>query len=471
MMVTLTSAELARIIGGQVIAGTGEEACCGVVVDSREALKNSLFVALRGEKRDGVEFANEALRAGAKGAMINWSRKNINLKFKDECFVVAVDDTLKALQFLAHYYRVNNNFAVVAVTGSTGKTTTRDFIRSVLAQRFKVAASPKNFNNEIGLPLSLLNLPEGTEIAVLEMAMRRRGEIAELAGIACPYVGVVTSIGLAHYELLGSQDNIARAKAELIEALPAGGVAILPGEDKYCDYLASFSQADVLKFGFDEANHLIAATGVKLYKLARPRFTLLYGSKEIEVRLKHSGSHYVSNALAAAAVGYVFYLTAEEVKKGLEQAELSSMRGQIENYRGIFLIDDTYNANPDSMASALELLDKLVAERKIACLGDMLELGDISEEQHRLLGKKINSLRVDEVVLVGREVEVTKKELARLGYSGKVNHFFEASEAGSYLGDIVQPGDAVLFKASRLIEMEKALQTLRQNLKEKLKNV
>ncbi len=468
-MISMSSANLAKIIKGDVIKGSGKEFFSGVTIDSREEVKGRLFVALKGEKRQGAEFVEHAISKGASGALVSKKAKDL-VKFKvklyDECFLVNVDDTLIALQNLARYYRKESGVKVVGVTGSTGKTTTKDYIKSVLSQKFNTAAAPGNFNNEIGLPLSLLNFPDSSEVLVLELAMRALGEIEELAAIAEPEVGVVTCIGLAHYERLGSQERIAQAKAELLQSLPSEGFAIIPADDRFSDYLEDSTRAKVFKFGINSSKAFIRAEQIELDSLACPEFTLIYGEKRIRVKLNQSGQHFVLNALAAAAVGFVFGLTEKEVKNGLEQTSLSSMRGEIENYRGIWIINDAYNANPDSMDSALKILNHIQGKRKIACLGDMLELGSISVDQHRLLAKKIYSLSIDLVVLVGEEVKWTKKELEKLGYKNELKEFRSAKEAGLFLASKVLPGDVVLFKASRLIEMEKALQTLKEELKD-----
>ncbi len=469
MMITLNSQALAGIVQGDFLKGSGKEVFFGVSIDSRETLKDSLFVALRGEKLDGTDFVEQAIRNGAKGALVFNERADSikdKVKLEGEFFIIKVEDTLHALQSLARYYRGKARFKVVGITGSTGKTTTKDYVKSVLSQRFRVAASPKNFNNEIGLPLSLLNSSDSAEVMVLELAMRGLGEIAQLADIAQPEVGVVTSVGLAHYERLGSQDKIAQAKAELLQALPPQGFAIIPANNKYADYLEKSTPAKTLKFGFNNFEAPIRAEQIRVDEMARPRFRLVYGDEEIEVSLGQSGKHFVENALAAAAVGYVFGLGLKEVKEGLEKAHLSSMRGEIENFAGVWIINDAYNANPDSMNSALELLIDFKGERKIACLGDMLELGAVSEEQHRLLGQKIYSLPLELVLLVGKEVSWIKEELLRMGYKKEVEVFKSAEDAGLFLASKVKPGDAVLFKASRLIEMEKAIEKLKEKLKD-----
>lgn len=468
-MVTMDSASLAAIIQGDFLKGSGGELFSGVSIDSRKTIQGSVFVALKGEKFNGVDFVEQAIKNGARGALISEKDSKVikdKVKLEGEFFLIKVRDTLHALQVLARHYRLEAGAKVVGVTGSTGKTTTKNYIKSVLSQRFRVAASPKNFNNEIGLPLSLLNSPLSAEVIVLELAMRALGEIAQLAAIAQPEIGVVTSIGLAHYEKLKSQERIAQAKSELLRALPPQGFAIIPADDKYADYLSKSTAARILKFGFNNSGATIRAEEVIVDELARPGFKLVYGDEKVKVKLNQSGKHFVQNALAAAAVGYVFGLSGEEVKEGLEKAKLSLMRGEIENYCGVWLINDAYNANPDSMSSALELLKDFRAKRKIACLGDMLELGTISEEQHRLLARKIYSLPLELLVLVGDDVKWVEEELIKMGYSKELKVFKNSEEAGLFLGSKVVSGDAVLFKASRLIEMEKAIQKLKEKLRD-----
>ncbi|MDH4138561.1 MAG: UDP-N-acetylmuramoyl-tripeptide--D-alanyl-D-alanine ligase, partial [Anaerolineae bacterium] len=370
-----------------------------VVIDSREARPNSLFVALRGEHQDGHDFVADAFARGAVAALIE-------REVDAECQIVdtkgplpevsirlpiclMAEDSLKAFQSLAAFWRARFSPRVVGVTGSVGKTTTKEMIWSVLRKRFRTLKSWGSYNNEIGLPLTLLYLDSSHERVVLEMGMYALGEVAELAAIAHPHVGVVTNVGPTHLERLGTIECIAQAKSELVEALPPaseGGAAILNGDDPMVRAMAEKTEAEVFYYGLDPTCDLWASH-IESRGLEGIRFQLHHKRERLYVKIPLLGRHSVHTALAAAAVGLVEGESWEEIIAGLwdvtEQLRLVAVQG----IKGSTILDDTYNASPTSTIAAFSLLEEL-SGRKIAVLGDMLELGDFEEEGHRKVGRR-----------------------------------------------------------------------------------
>jgi len=369
--------------------------------------------------------------------------------------MIRVSDPLQALQALARGYRSLFDIPVVAVTGSTGKTTTKDLIAGVLGRKMAVIKTVGNYNNELGLPLTLLNLDDRHQAAVLEMAMRGPGQIAELCEISHPQVGVITNIGKTHLELLGSQEAIAEAKGELLTALPTDGCAVLNADDPWQVKLASRVKGEVIYYGIDNKCQ-VRATDIRLRGLEGVDFKLHIPSGEADCFLPLPGAHNVANALAAAAVGYRFSLTADEISAGLASVSLTGMRLEVKRgIRDTKIIDDSYNASPASTTAALELLAAVDGNRRIAVLGDMYELGKETISGHREVGEKAALLSIDCLCTVGelaREIAVGA-ELAGLPKK-RIHIFQEKAEAVAFLKSYLQKGDLVLIKGSRGMRME-----------------
>ena len=363
-------AEVSAATGGSIF-GDADLFFPRVTIDSRRILPGDLFVAIPGERYDGHEFVPAAIAAGARGVLA--ARE---VAVPTGLGLVMVPDTIRALGALARFHRRRFTLPVVAVTGSTGKTSTKEMIAAVGAVRRRVARTAGNWNNEIGLPLTLLELGSDDELLVVEMGMRGPGQIGELAAIAEPVIGVVTNIGLTHLELLGTQEAIAEAKGELVQALPPGGTAVLNGDDPRCLALAARTKARVLRFGLGPDADVRA---IALRHFAEgSRFTLAApGWPETEINLAVPGQHYIVNALAAAAVAVALSCHPEDVGGGLAGFGLERGRGAtIATEQGWTVIDDTYNASPASVGAALAVLGaRPAAGRRIAVLGDMLELG------------------------------------------------------------------------------------------------
>ncbi|MGQ9779761.1 MAG: UDP-N-acetylmuramoyl-tripeptide--D-alanyl-D-alanine ligase [Bacillota bacterium] len=453
-------AEVAEATGGRLVGDPGLY-CFRVSIDSREVKPGDLFFALIGARHDGHEFILQAVAAGAKAFVA--SRP---VEVPAGVGAVFVPDTVAALGALARYHRRRFRLPVVAVTGSTGKTTTKEMLAAIGAVRHRVAKNEGNFNNEIGLPLTLLALSPQDELLVVEMGMRGRGQIAALAAIAEPEVGVVTNIGLTHLELLGSQEAIAEAKGELVAALPAFGTAVLNGDDARCAALAAKTAARVVRFGLGEgaevkASELIEGPEGSSFILHAP------GGMSFPVRLNVPGRHQVQNALAAAAAALAVGLTPEEIQAGLAGFGLSRGRGgSVLAPGGWTVIDDTYNANPASMEAALRVLAaRPTSGRRVAVLGDMLELGPATEEAHREIGRQAAGAGLSLLLTFGEAARGIGLGAMEAGFpSAAVRHYEEKTALLETLRTFLRPGDVVLVKGSRGMRMEEIVAGLLQEL-------
>jgi len=449
--------EAADILKAKVIGGGSFET---VSTDSRKVQENSLFFALKGENFDGHDFVADALAKGAKGAVVsNYNRK---WELKKGQFILLVEDTLAALMDFAGNYRRKFKLPVIAVTGSVGKTTTKDLIYAVLAQKWSVLRSEQNFNNEIGLSMTLLNLKAEHQALVLEMGMRGEGQIRRLCEMALPAIGVLTSITSAHYELLGSMEAIAGAKAELLESLPADGLALINGENEWCLKAAQKSKAPVWFYGI-EGNQTIRALSISSLKDKGLTFKVKLEKKESNFFLPLLGLHNVRNALAAIGLGYYFGLTADEIQAGLEKAQISAMRlAKVKGINDSLLLNDTYNAHPESVKSALDTLAELPAKRHGAVLGDMLELGSLTFMAHQEVGSYAARKGLDYLVAIGEMAPFIAEAARKLNKKMKVKEFKEKEEALLFLQNEIKKGDAVLFKASRRMHLEEIVEALRE---------
>lgn len=452
-MLAMTVNEVCRATGGRLSRGDGESIISSVSTDSRSAKPGDIFIALRGERHDAHNFTGAAISAGAAALILEREAGEIPPALP----VILVADTIKALQDLARYNRSRMNLPVVGVTGSSGKTTTKDMVAAVLGARFNTLKTRGNLNNEIGLPLSLLELGAGHSAAVIEMAMRGPGEIETLCRIALPTAAVITNIGEAHLERLGSVDAIARAKGEILGHVPAGGFALLHGESPFIKREAGRCRGRVFFYGTGEGNEIRAA-GIKPGQGGN-HLEVLVGTGREEQRfplfVPAPGLHNVVNALAAAGVGLALGLTPGEIAGGLAGLQLSALRQEIIESGGITFINDTYNANPDSARAALQALGEISRGRRaVAVLGNMLELGDVTAEKHRNVGlaaSKVASL----VVAVGDLAEGVASGALAGGLSSESVFTCRGNpEAVDRLRCLLRPGDVVLVKGSRVMKME-----------------
>ncbi len=467
----LTLGDLWRALTGREPAhgGVAGAELASVVIDSRLAGPGSLFVALRGEKRDGHEFVRDAFERGAIAALVSRPVEGLSSlaaegEFPAEAQVpvcLVVRDALGALQDLSAYYRRQYPAVrVIGVTGSVGKSSTKEAIAAVLGQRYRVLKSEGNYNNEIGLPLTLLQLEHGHERAVLEMGMYALGEIARLVEISEPSVGVVTNVGPVHLERLGSIEAVAEAKAELARGLPPDGVLVLNGDDARVRAMAAATPArTVISYGLGESCDL-RATDVTSRGLQGVDATFGYRSDAWRVQLPWPGRHNVYVALAAAAVGLAEGLSWEEIDAGLRGLGGLGRLRVVRGPAGATILDDTYNASPASTLADLDLLAELPG-RRVALLGDMLELGSEEEEGHRRVGRRAGEV-VEMLVVVGRRARWIAEEALRVNPALVVEMAEDRGAAATWLRPRLRAGDYVLVKGSRGMALEEAVSLLRE---------
>jgi UDP-N-acetylmuramoyl-tripeptide--D-alanyl-D-alanine ligase len=452
----ITASEVAEYLGSLLHEQRGpmDARFRDVVIDSRQARRGDFFVALRGERTDGQEFAADAVERGARGLLLREAVDGL----PPDVTLFVVPDTLLALQRLAAGRRDRRRTKVVGITGSVGKTTTKEIVAAVLGVKYRVLKSEANYNNEIGLPLTLLKLTNQHQRAVLEMGMYALGEIRTLCEIARPEIGVVTNVGPVHLERLGSMEAIAAAKAELLESLPPHGFAVMNADDPFVRTMADRTRARPLFYGLAEGAG-VRATDVSSRGLDGVSFRLHYEGRSIAVETKLPGRHIVSNALAAAAVGLADGLSLEDVAAGLATADVQvRIRTQV-GRNGATLIDDTYNASPASMLAALDLLAEIPG-RRIAVLGDMAELGVASKEGHLTVGRRAAET-ADVIHAVGVEAALIAQAARDTGHRD-VHHWSTKEEASGALSTGLRADDVVLLKASRAMAFETLVEALKE---------
>lgn len=440
--------EIARLVGGRLATAPAHGALVtGVVIDSRAAGPGDLFAALRGEYVDGHDFVGDAFRRGAAAALVG--RAAADAAGPE----VVVSDPAAAIAALAGHNRDVVDPVVVGITGSAGKTSVKDLLASVVSRKFRTVAAERSFNNELGVPLTLLRAAAETEVVVCEMGSRGAGHIAELCEYARPQVGVVTNIGVTHYEQFGSREAIADAKSELIRALPEGGTAVLNADDPLVSKMRDVSRADVLTFGLNSTAWL-RAESIRVDGLGRPTFRMVCGHEGAWVDLPVSGRHQVVNALGASAAGIGLGLSVEECRAGLETAVASPWRMEVRSARGVVFVNDAYNANPTSVASALETCAGMVSGggRLIAVLGYMAELGDLERAEHEKVGALV-AAHASRLIAVGERASPIATA-ARAAGMGDVRLAADPAGALAELNDLAE-GDVVLVKASRVVGLER----------------
>ena len=431
----------------------------GISIDSRTVKEGELFIAIRGERYDGHDFVPDVMRKGAWGAIVD--RSALEAKYAGISGlknVIPVEDTLFSLQEMALMHRKKFLLPVIAVTGTNGKTTTKEMLAAILLQQGPVLKNEGNLNNHIGVPLTLLKLEARHKAAIIEMGMSGLGEIETLARLAMPSVGVITNIGPAHLQFLGSTDTVAQAKGELLQMMRSDGTAVLNADDRYFTTLRSKYSGRVLSFGIDRQADVQAKDIRQERDLTD--LTLHADGRSVLVRLRTVGRHNVYNALAAAAGALATGLPLETVKFGLEEFRPVAMRSELRVLNGRTVLADYYNANPASVKAALETLASLKGGRRaVAVLGDMLELGETAAEAHRDTGRTASSLGIDLLICVGPLARHIAEGAVAAGMAR--NRVFEVdttSRGAALLREHSRPGDTVLVKGSRGMKMEKVLE-------------
>jgi UDP-N-acetylmuramoyl-tripeptide--D-alanyl-D-alanine ligase len=440
----------------EFLNATGEcelkEIALGYSIDSRTVQPAELFFAVKGERLDGHDFVHQALERGAVSAVV---RKDQLARFPVKTCLLAVDDTLHALQTLATAVRRMWGKPVVGVTGSAGKTTTKEAIAHVLSSRYRVLKSEGNFNNHFGLPLMLLKLEPEHDMAVIEMGMSHAGEISALAKIAQPEIGVVTVVAPVHLEYFDSLASIARAKYELIESLPAGGIAVLNADDEYVSQFGRDFHGKVVMYG-TRSNADIRAEQIQSRGAEGSAFDVVVNGVRERAVLPLVGTHNISNALAAVAVGFERGITLPDAVASLATMRAADKRGQVVQLGNIRVINDCYNSNPKALEAMVDALAAMPAKRRIVVAGEMLELGPAGEKMHQAAGQHIAEKKID--VLIG--VRGLAQPMVEAAKTKGMQAEFVATpeEAGEWLARQSREGDVVLLKASRGVKLEKALE-------------
>ena len=453
-MPTLTLREIAQMTGGRVIAG-GDLTTHSVVIDSREVKPDSVFFAIKGERLDGHQFVPKALET-AVGAVVSEVPENV----PEGKGVVQVGDTTLALQMLARAIRQRFDFLLIAITGSAGKTTTKEMIATLVATEKRTFKSWGNFNNLIGCPLCIDNTPDDAEVVVSEMGMNHAGEIAQIAGLMRPNIGVYTNIAPVHIEFFGTIEKIAEAKRELLENVKSGGTIVINADNEHVMRISEGFDGTRVSYGIDHPAEY-RATAVTERGLLGTRFTVRAEGEDRDFELALPGKHNLANLLAAIATARVAGISWDGIAKGIAEVKPAYHRGVVVPYRGATLYDDSYNSNPYALASALTLLKQAEAKRRIAVIGDMLELGEQELQFHRDSGKAIPS-SVDLVAGVGKRTNALLDGAREAGHEN-LHHFDDAKSAGEFLKHEIREGDLVLIKGSRGVGLDKIVTMLEEN--------
>jgi UDP-N-acetylmuramoyl-tripeptide--D-alanyl-D-alanine ligase len=452
-MPTLTFTQLAEMIGGRVVQG-GETVSSSVIIDSREIKPGAVFFAIKGERLDGHQFVAQALEKGAVGAVVSQVPENVTGA------LIQVDDPNKALQKLASSIRDKYDVTLIGITGSAGKTTTKEMISALIGSERRVHKSWGNFNNQIGAPLCLDNMPDDAQVVVSEMGMNHAGEIAEIAGLMRPHVGVYTNIAPVHIEFFGTIEGIAAAKRELLENVIPGGTIVVNNDNEHVVRISRDFEGKRVTYGVEhEAEY--RATNIRERGLLGTRFTLDAEGETRELELVLPGRHNLDNLLAAIATARAVGVSWAGIERGVKQIQPAYHRGVIVPFNGAQIYDDTYNSNPYALARTLELMTQAdVSGRRIAVIGDMLELGEQELQFHREAGKGIPK-SVDVVIGVGNRSQALLEGAREAGFEeANLRHFTDAQAAGAFLRAFVQPGDLVLIKGSRGVGLDKAVAML-----------
>lgn len=446
--------DILKACNAKLIFGNENIVCEDFSKDTRTIKKDDVYIGIKGEKFDGNLFYIDAFEKGAKVCILQGIEvpNTIQEKYSDRC-VILVDNTIKALQQIASYKRDLYDIPVVAVTGSVGKTSTKDMIASVIGTSYNVLKTQGNLNNHIGLPLTILGLKEHNAL-VVEMGMNNLGEISGLSKIAKPSIAVITNVGTAHIGNLGSRENILKAKLEIIDGLQKNGTLIINNDnDLLHEWGAKENDIEIFTYGIENESN-IKASDIELNE-SGSKFIVNCNNASINENIKVpvSGIHFVYNALSAIAVGKKLNISMENIKKGIADFELTKNRMEVIKKDEITIVNDCYNANYDSMKAAIETISRMEGKRKIAVLGDMLELGEFSAELHNKVGEEVTKNNIDVLITVGEESKNIAKSAKSCGMYPQNIHVFDKNEdAINYINEIIQNGDVILIKASNAMK-------------------
>lgn len=454
MNIQITVKDIINVTKGKLIYGNENEICENFSRNTKEVKQGDIYIGFKGEIYDGGVFYEEAFSNGAKGCIIN-EIEGLKLKEVENKFIIQVEDTVKAIGQIARYKREKYNIPVIAVTGSVGKTSTKDIIASVVSQKYKTLKTQENLNNHIGMPLTILSLKDH-EALVVEMGMNHFGELSYLTNIAKPTIAVITNVGTAHIGNLGSRENILKAKLEILEGLPKDGVVIINNDnDLLHKWQLENKKYNVITYGINN-NSKYVAKEIK-YTTTGSEYQL-NGKESIKVPV--GGEAFVYNSLAAISVGELLNIPIEKIQVGIKNFELTKMRLDVQkSSKGYTIINDCYNANYDSMKSAIEYLNSSKGNRKIAVLGDMLELGEFSQELHKKVGEEVAKNKIDILITVGKEANNIAETAKKNGIN--TTYMFENNQkAITKLKEILEPKDVVLVKASNSMNFKEIVSNI-----------
>ena len=450
-MLELNLQEIVKATKGDLLKEADVKEIKAVSTDTRKIEEGTMFIALKGENFNGNNYVLEAFNKGAKIAIVDEVKCDLN-ELKEDVALIKVQNTGRALMDLAKFYREKLGLKVVGITGSAGKTSTKDLVAAVLSDKYKVFKTKGNFNNEIGLPLMILELDSTYDVAILEMGMRGLGQIKELAEIASPDLGIITNIGISHIEILKTRENILKAKMEIATFFDKNNTLVVCGND---DFLGALPEAEykIVKTGVGE-NFKIGAKNIALEELSS-KFTVYDGEKEEEFSLDMPGEHNISNLMLGIAIAKELGVSFEEMKRGLKNIEATSMRLELIKKDGFSILNDCYNSSPVAVKSAIDVMKNIEGKRRIAVLGTMRELGHKSEEAHEEIGKYAKENGIEKVLCFGDFSENIKE-----GYGEGCTVYENKEELIKDLLNIICDGDIILVKASRSLKFEEITKAL-----------
>ena len=450
-MLELNLQEIVKATKGALLKEADVKEIKAVSTDTRKIEEGTMFIALKGENFNGNNYVLDAFHKGAKIAIVDEVKCDLN-ELKEDVALIKVENTGRALMDLAKFYREKLGLKVVGITGSAGKTSTKDLVAAVLSDKYKVFKTKGNFNNEIGLPLMILELDSTYDVAILEMGMRGLGQIRELAEIASPDLGIITNIGISHIEILKTRENILKAKMEIATFFDKNNTLVVCGND---DFLGALPEAEykIVKTGVGE-NFEIGAKNIALEELSS-KFTVYDGEKEEEFSLDMPGEHNISNLMLGIAIAKELGVSFEEMKRGLKNIEATSMRLELIKKDGFSILNDCYNSSPVAVKSAIDVMKNIEGKRRIAVLGTMRELGHKSEEAHEEIGKYAKENGIEKVLCFGDFSENIKE-----GYGEGCTVYENKEELIKDLLNIICEGDIILVKASRSLKFEEITKAL-----------
>lgn len=455
----LSVKKIVELCNGELYCGSDDVICSNFVKDTRIIENGDTYIAIKGENFDGNDFYIEAFDKGANCVILEKDKFKINDNFSYVKPLVLVDDSIKALKNIAMYIRKNSSAYFIGVTGSVGKTSTRDMVYSVLKEEFSTLKTEGNFNNNIGLPLTLARLTD-EQAAVIEMGMNHLGEISYLSDITRPHISVITNVGTAHIGQLGSRDNILKAKLEIVDGMNKDGILVINNDNDLLHNYYLENRKNIVTIGIDNKSDFMAFN-INLYS-DYSTFDIKYDDKFYKIYCPVPGKAFIYNSLVAFAVATLLHVDTQKIINGIRNFELTKNRMEIiELKNNIKLINGVYNASVDSMKSNLEILKNQIGDRKIAVLGSMLELGEYSKQLHEEVGKIVVQNNIDILITVGTEAKYIADSAISLGMkSENVHGFNNNSEAINLLKKIIVSGDIILFKASNSLNFKEIIDNL-----------